>query len=416
MSEKSRKICALASVCFLYTLPFAAISVNTSSSKKGEIMEVYAVNDTIIDEDVFLSKTIETPQTQTQTRTRSVNEDIITEKVADFSQRYSEVNKFFYVNKNAEIKLSDDDTSEIIATANYGEYINCIGEDLYDNDGYYKVLFNNVEGFIKVEDVTTETLFKEENKVVYIKSNTEIMSDFKDAQALGNLEQYNSINVIAVNNELNLYKVQKDNIIGYIAKDITSDEMLFDNTQKAMYTNDNVNILPAPADSAAIKSYSVFSEVSVVGLSEDWAKIELSSGEYGFIKTNLLTNECPKAVRAVSYAYGMIGTPYVYGAASRRATDCSGFTMQCYAAVGIYLPHSAAAQNGCGTHVSLSEAKPGDLLIWSGGNNGSISHVGIYVGNDTMVHASSSRGVIATSVLNYRSHSQLVSVVRVTNN
>ena len=71
-----------------------------------------------------------------------------------------------------------------------------------------------------------------------------------------------------------------------------------------------------------------------------------------------------------------------------RGTDCSGFTMSVYAQFGYSLPHSAAAQSGCGSKVSLSNVQPGDLIFFTGTYNAGepVTHIGIYVGNGQMIH------------------------------
>lgn len=82
----------------------------------------------------------------------------------------------------------------------------------------------------------------------------------------------------------------------------------------------------------------------------------------------------------LSVAYGALGTPYVWGGASASGYDCSGLTMVAYAAAGISLPHSSDQQMNYFTSIPLSQAQPGDLIWYSG-------HVGIYVGNNTILHA-----------------------------
>jgi len=74
--------------------------------------------------------------------------------------------------------------------------------------------------------------------------------------------------------------------------------------------------------------------------------------------------------------------------------------MQVYARYGVGLPHHAASQPAYGKRISASEAKPGDLFFYGSGS--SISHVGIYIGNGQIVHASNARTGIKISNAYYR--------------
>jgi len=97
----------------------------------------------------------------------------------------------------------------------------------------------------------------------------------------------------------------------------------------------------------------------------------------------------PAAKRAVSYALGHLGAPYVWGAAGPRAFDCSGLTSAAYAAAGVAIPRVSRAQWGAGRHLDLGSLIPGDLVFFADNtaDPSTIHHVGMYVGRGLMVHA-----------------------------
>jgi cell wall-associated NlpC family hydrolase len=92
------------------------------------------------------------------------------------------------------------------------------------------------------------------------------------------------------------------------------------------------------------------------------------------------------AQAAVNTALAQVGDPYVWGAAGPDAFDCSGLTQYAYAAAGVALPHSSSMQSGMGVPVSRDQLQPGDLVFFYS----PVSHVGMYIGNGQMVHASTS--------------------------
>ncbi|WP_034510442.1 NlpC/P60 family protein [Blastococcus sp. URHD0036] len=92
----------------------------------------------------------------------------------------------------------------------------------------------------------------------------------------------------------------------------------------------------------------------------------------------------PAAQVAVDTAMAQLGDPYVWAAAGPNAFDCSGLTQYAYAAAGISLPHSSSMQARMGTPVSRAELQPGDLVFFYS----PVTHVGLYIGNGQMVHAS----------------------------
>ncbi len=113
-----------------------------------------------------------------------------------------------------------------------------------------------------------------------------------------------------------------------------------------------------------------------------------------------------KGQSVADYAMNFIGNPYVFGGTSlTNGADCSGFVQSVYKNFGVTLPRSSTDQRSAGTGVSYTEAQPGDIICYAG-------HVGIYIGNNQIVHASSPTTVIKVGNATYRS---ILSVRRIFN-
>ncbi|MGW7519289.1 NlpC/P60 family protein [Streptomyces sp. NPDC054796] len=90
-----------------------------------------------------------------------------------------------------------------------------------------------------------------------------------------------------------------------------------------------------------------------------------------------------RAARAVSFARGALGKPYVWGATGPDAYDCSGLTQAAWKAAGVSLPRTTYTQIEAGRRIPRSGLAPGDLVFFYG----SVSHVGLYIGEGRMIHA-----------------------------
>lgn len=101
--------------------------------------------------------------------------------------------------------------------------------------------------------------------------------------------------------------------------------------------------------------------------------------------------------RAVAdYGLQFVGNPYVFGGTSlTNGADCSGFVQSIYRHFGYSVPRSSSEQRSAGREVSYSEAQPGDIICYAG-------HVGIYIGNGQIVHASSPSTGIKVGTATYR--------------
>jgi cell wall-associated NlpC family hydrolase len=94
---------------------------------------------------------------------------------------------------------------------------------------------------------------------------------------------------------------------------------------------------------------------------------------------------------AVDTALAQVGDPYVYGATGPNSFDCSGLTSFSYKAAGISIPRTSSAQSTFGTPVAKANLQPGDLVFFYS----PVSHVGMYIGNGQMVHASTAGKPVA---------------------
>ena len=91
-----------------------------------------------------------------------------------------------------------------------------------------------------------------------------------------------------------------------------------------------------------------------------------------------------RAAAAVQYALSQVGDRYVAAAAGPDSFDCSGLTMTAWRQAGVSLPHYSYSQWSGTRRISLSDARPGDLVFYFGSG---VHHVGMYIGNGKMVHA-----------------------------
>ncbi|MEU8291376.1 NlpC/P60 family protein [Streptomyces pseudogriseolus] len=90
-----------------------------------------------------------------------------------------------------------------------------------------------------------------------------------------------------------------------------------------------------------------------------------------------------RAAAAVAAARSALGRPYVWGANGPAGFDCSGLTQWAYAQAGVALPRTSQAQRYAGRQVPLSEARPGDLVLY----RSDASHVAMYMGDGQVIHA-----------------------------
>lgn len=105
------------------------------------------------------------------------------------------------------------------------------------------------------------------------------------------------------------------------------------------------------------------------------------------------------AQELIATAKQYIGVPYVWGGSTPSGFDCSGYVQYVFRLHGITLPRTSKEQFTVGSWVSKANLKPGDLVYFNTDGSG-VSHLGIYIGNNQFIHASSSKGVVISSLSN----------------
>lgn len=110
-----------------------------------------------------------------------------------------------------------------------------------------------------------------------------------------------------------------------------------------------------------------------------------SSGVSQSVINNLPVPSDPRAAIAVAFAKAQVGKPYIWAAAGPNAYDCSGLTMAAWGKAGVGMAHGSRDQYAAFPKVSESQLEPGDLVLFYS----DMHHIGIYVGNDMVVHAGS---------------------------
>lgn len=159
------------------------------------------------------------------------------------------------------------------------------------------------------------------------------------------------------------------------------------------------------------------SEVEEISAANGWSKIKYN-GKEGYVSNQYLSEKTTDsstiitsvtAQKIIDYAKKLLGKKYAWADEGPDTFDCSGFTWYVYKNVAkISIPRTSKKQGAYGTYVSKKDLKPADLVFFDtvGAKDNVVSHVGIYLGNNQFIHASSSQGKVVISQLNSNYYSK----------
>ncbi len=297
------------------------------------------------------------------------------------------------VNGYINVRADADTEAEIVGKLYNGSVAKVLGRT---GNGWARIKSGDVTGYIREEYVATGDAAQQLADSVVTKQavvTTETLrvraAPIADSDVITLIGEGETLDILEEAD--GWYKINTEDGEGYISSDFADVEEIY--PEAISKAQEEAEEAAAAASSAAEEEARKAEE----------AKKSSKSGKKKSGSNALNTYDGSSGSGSASgqavanYALQFVGNPYVWGGSSlTNGADCSGFTMAVYANFGVSLPHYTGSQQQCGTAVSsLSEAQPGDLILYSG-------HVAIYLGNNQIVHASSPRYGITTGTATYR--------------
>ena len=285
-------------------------------------------------------------------------------------------------------------------------------EVLEDLGEWYKVSCNGTVGYVyasyisfQSSDTATAAGFSMESVAGEVGLITGSVVNFRSEPEM---EDVNVLTKVRAGDELTIINVSDEwchatyqGQEGYVKADYISVNGIPLVDPRGIITGDCVNVRSiSSTDGAIVAKVYAGDLVDLLNMENGWYAVSVN-GQLGYIRSDFLrvydgVSGSGLGADVVTTAKKYLGTRYVYGGASSKGFDCSGFTMYIYDQYGYNLPHSATSQwnSSTGTTVARADLQPGDLVFFcdpARSNGKACSHVGIYIGDGDFIHASSSR-------------------------
>ena len=347
-------------------------------------------------DDSKLSSTEKTNNEQTEnqtTKNEEENKDVTTDAP----------NKLI-VKSKTQIRIVPTISSSVIYTASKDKEIKIIAQ----TNNWTYVYIENILGWIRTDNIIEENSVPSSEKSTDEKSETSSIENKEETTTKIAYIKYDTVNLrekastsskslakLKLNDEVTVIeevdsvwsKVEADGKTGYISTDLLADKK---QEEKKTETSKDNNTTSRDGETTSRE------ENTTTQKEETTTKnIETTTSKKEETTSNKVTGE-----DIVAYAKKYLGYKYVYGGTSpSTGFDCSGFTYYVYKHFGYTISRSSVSQATNGTKVEKKDLQPGDLVIYKNTSLTRIGHVGIYIGDNKMIHASEPGvGVIITDI------------------
>ncbi len=248
-----------------------------------------------------------------------------------------------------------------------------------------------------------------------------------DSLIIGKMPKYCGMNVLSKTTDW--YYVQSGDIAGYVSRESVvtgkeAEELALKNCKQMLQViPETLDVYKEPSVNAKVWTKLNQNERYIIKKKVDnWYLLDFNS-EDAYVSANDVTvgyylpeadgwtsvTDCSEErKKLIEYGMQYLGVPYVWGGTDfSTGVDCSGFTLLCYAHIGIILPRTSYNQVNEGEVVSLEEAKPGDLMFYTDAE-GTVNHVAIYIGDNKILQSANSLHQVTISAYNYNTEPYVI--------